>query len=282
MATDRLPIIDMSGLADRDPARLAEAGREIKAACATVGFFYVRNHGVPQDAIDGMLAAARGFFALPNDVKQQAKAINHRGYIGYGDALMKDAALPDLKESYVFGLERAADDAEAGKPLRGQNVWPDGAPGMQQNFTRFYDEICRCGHHLLGAIAVALGHEPGFFDDKYVRPLARTNVIHYPPHPVDSRVEQFGGAAHTDYGVVTLLLQDELRSNMHRVINRSGRERYSVATFFDCDYDVTTDPRDFDLEGEPSYPPVKAGDYVLGRVREAFAYRSGPQAAAGD
>ena len=312
MSSEHLPIIDMAGFIERDPVRLAQAGAQIRSACATVGFFYIRNHGVPHAAITGMLAASAAFFALPNDTKQRIKAINHRGYIGFGDALMRGATLPDHKESFVFGLERAADDPETGLPLRGQNLWSDAAPDMQNHFTQYYDDVCRCGRDLLAAIAVAFGQDAGFFDDKYTSPLARTNVIHYPPHPTQPRDDLFGGAAHTDYGVITLLLQDNsgglqvqtpdgnwieaspiadtivvnigdllqrwsndrLRSNSHRVINRSGHERYSVATFFDCDYDVLTDPRDFGLGTTPSYPPIKAGDYVLGRVREAFNYRS--------
>ncbi|HWT36842.1 MAG TPA: 2-oxoglutarate and iron-dependent oxygenase domain-containing protein, partial [Paraburkholderia sp.] len=58
-ATARIPIIDLAGVRGGDRDALARAGREIRDACTTIGFFYIVNHGVPQAAIDRAEQAAR-------------------------------------------------------------------------------------------------------------------------------------------------------------------------------------------------------------------------------
>ena len=64
-------------------------------------------------------------------------------------------------------------------------------------------------------------------------------------------------------------------SNLHRVTNRSGRERYSMALFIDPDFDTMiecietcTGPDD-----PPRHPPVRCGDYIVGRFNNVFEYR---------
>ena len=60
----------------------------------------------------------------------------------------------------------------------------------------------------------------------------------------------------------------------HRVINKAGRERYSLVVAVDPDYDTLIDPRAVLAEGEaPHYPAVLCGDYILERFDNAFSYR---------
>ena len=67
---------------------------------------------MPEPVIARAVQAAQAFFALPEDVKHRSDAVDHRGYIGMGDAFMKGATRSDWKESYVVGLELAADDPD--------------------------------------------------------------------------------------------------------------------------------------------------------------------------
>ena len=134
-----------------------------------------------------------------------------------------------------------------------------------------------------------------------------------PPQPATSDADQFGVAPHTDYGCITLLWQDTIgglqvrevandtwidappipgtfvvnvgdllarwsndrfRSTLHRVINTSGRERYSIATFYDPTYGARVDPRELGAAPDAlRYEPVAAGDYILGRINDSMAYR---------
>jgi isopenicillin N synthase-like dioxygenase len=306
-----LSIIDLAGVAQHDASALDRAVRQIADACTHTGFFYVANHGVPEDVIARAVNAAKAFFALPENVKRRSNAVDHRGYIGMGDAFMKNAVRFDWKESFVVGLELPADDPDvvAGEALRGPNVWPQDLPEVRNALTAYYAAAARCGANLLRAFAVSLGQSPDFFTALYTKPLQRMNVIHYPQHPDGAPADQFGGAAHTDYGCVTLLWQDDnggleiqardgtwiaaapvprtlvinvgdllqrwsggkYVSNLHRVTNRSGRDRYSIATFFDPNYKALVDPAAFGIAGDA---PVRAGDYILDRVRTSFNYRT--------
>lgn len=315
MSAAAIPVIDFSGVPEGDPASLGRAASEVLAAATATGFFYLSNHGVPPAIIERATSTARAFFALEDAVKQQTRAVDHRGYIGMGDALMEGATKSDYKESFVIGLELGRDDPSvlAGEALRGPNNWPEAMPSFRRDLYAYFEAIGVCGRNLLSVIAISLGQRPDFFADKYRKPLQRTNVIHYPPMPEEREPDQFGGAAHTDYGCITLLWQDQngglqildrrsgdwieampiagtlviniadllarwsngrFASNLHRVLNRSGRDRYSIATFFDPDFDALVDPRDFGVGPvDARFEPTRAGPYILGRVKRSFDYR---------
>jgi isopenicillin N synthase-like dioxygenase len=65
---------------------------------------------------------------------------------------------------------------------------------------------------------------------------------------------------------------DRFASTMHRVVNRNPRDRLSIAFFFGTDDDVemTALPGCVPAGTTPKYPPIRAGDYILGRVNNAY------------
>jgi isopenicillin N synthase-like dioxygenase len=307
-----IPVIDLAGLASSAEAR-ARAGREMVLAAQSVGFFYVRNHAIPAPLIEEVFALAAAFFAEPV-ARKEAVAVNagHRGFIRMGEAKMASLARPDLKESFVWGLD-AADPAEGIPP----NRWPDFLPAMRPVLRDFFDAGNALGWDMLRALATALGIAPDSFVRAIDRPISRGSIIHYPPQPPELGAEQFGVSTHTDYGCLTLLCQDEtgglqvqgaggawltahpipgtfvvnigdllarwsndrFRSTPHRVVNRSGRTRFSTAIFVDPNRDTLITPV---LQGDETarYEPVTCGDYLRGRLDAAFAYRKAAEHAA--
>jgi isopenicillin N synthase-like dioxygenase len=320
MTSTRLPLIDMTGVRQGDPASIQRVGAAIRQACGETGFFYITQHGVPQAVIDRAMAAARTFFAYPTEVKRQV-AVNkrHRGWHALGGALMYEATRPDHKEFFSIGLELPEDDPNvlAGEALRGPNQWPPFMPELREALDDYYAEIAKAGADLLKAVAAGLGIDEDFFSGKYDKRLQRTQMVYYPPHPPMAEADQFGVAPHTDYGCITLLYQDDsgglqvrelgsnqwidatpihgslvvnvgdllarwsndrFRSTLHRVINKSGHERYSIATFYDPTYSAVVDPCDLGIDLAASlYPPVAAGDYILKRIDDSMAYRKKAQ-----
>jgi isopenicillin N synthase-like dioxygenase len=170
----------------------------------------------------------------------------------------------------------------------------------------YFDETLQLGKRLLRVFAVSLALPEEFFLRYCRKPMVQTRLFHYPPEQVrDER--SFGVAPHSDYGMITLLTQDpigglELRtrdgewigapyipgtfvinlgdmfkvwtndiyvSNLHRVVNRTGRERYSIPTFFNLDYDapVACLPSCQSEQNPPRHAPIKSGDYLVGRFR---------------
>ncbi len=295
-----IPVIDLEGL---DAAPL-QAGAAMLHAAETTGFFYVRNHPVAQPLIDEVLAISARFFAEPMDRKQSVRVNEgHRGFIGMGQAKMSTGARPDLKESFVWGLDAPGTD---GIP---PNRWPGFLPEMQPTLTAFFDAGNRLGWSLLRAMALAIDAPADTFVRTIARPISRGSMIYYPPQPPDMGAEQFGVSSHTDYGCLTLLYQDStgglqvqghdgawimahpipgtfvvnigdllarwsndrFRSTPHRVVNASGRTRLSTALFIDPDRDTVIAP--VTRPGEaPRYAPVTCGDYLKSRLDAAFAY----------
>ena len=311
-----LPIIDFAAVRAHDAAGTRLAAQAIRDACLTDGFFYISNHGVRAAVIEAVHTEGQRFFRLPLEAKRQA-AVNarHRGFNALGDALMYEARKPDYKEFFSIGLDLPEDDPDvlAGEKLRGPNNWPPGLPTFRAALEAYYAAMLACGADLMRAVAVSLDLDADFFVARYRKPLQRTQIVYYPPQPVDLGEDQFGVAPHSDFGCITLLWQDSngglevlerstqrwipappidgtlvinvadllarwtndrYASTPHRVINRSGRERLSIATFHDPDYQAVVDPRDLGTpEAACRYAPILAGDHIVGRIERSFGYR---------
>ena len=211
---DFIPVIDIGELHGGAPAGLKAVADDLARAASTVGFFYIKNHGVPQSLIDDVFATARAFYSQPLPIKNEVR-INptHRGFLRAGEAKMSDEARPDLKESFVWGLDVDDTDPDyrSGRPLAGpRNKWPAGLPRMRATFMRYFDECNGLGKLLLRAFAASLDIEPDYFIRAFEKPITRCSVIYYPPQPPAMGAEQFGVAPHSDFGTLTLLYQDNV------------------------------------------------------------------------
>ncbi len=299
-----IPVIDLTGLAHGGDV-VRSVGQQMLQAAEQVGFFYVRNHGIPASQIDAVLGVSARFFAEPLARKQEV-AVNagHRGFIQMGQAKMATGAKPDLKESFIWGLDDPGPD---GIP---PNRWPDFLPEMRGVLTGFFAAGNQLGWSLLRGFAAALDIEEDRFVRSIDRPIGRGSMIYYPPQPPEMGSDQFGVSTHTDYGCLTLLYQDStgglqvqgsggtwltahpipdtfvvnvgdllarwtndrFRSTPHRVVNSSGRTRLSTALFIDPNRDTLIDPV-LEPGAVAHYPPVTCGDYLRARFDATFAYR---------
>jgi isopenicillin N synthase-like dioxygenase len=221
---ETIPVVDLGPLVESGPAAVRDVADQVGRHSTEVGFFYVTNHGIAPGLIDDVLAAARRFFALPDEQKLRIRVNHlHRGFVNMGQAVLSKGARSDFKETFVWGLELPPDDPDvrSGKALMGPNVWPDEVPELRPAVGRYFEAVMQCGLSLLRAVAVSLDLPEHFFTERYRKPLARGAVIHYPPQPASMPEDQFGTSAHTDYGCVTLLWQDEVGGL--EVRNRAGQ-----------------------------------------------------------
>ena len=264
-----LPVIDIA-----DPE--AAAG-DIEQACRDSGFFYVTGHGVPASLRTELDALCREFFALPEADKGEI-AMAHggkawRGWFPVGGELTSGAA--DLKEGLYFGTELAANHP---LPLHGPNLFPHQVPGLRAAVLSYVEQLTAAGQQVLRGVARSLGLDTEYFAAGYTAsPTVLFRVFHYPPAPPDA--PGWGVGEHTDYGLLTLLGQDDngglqvhtprgwvdapplpdtfvcnigdmlerltggwYRSTPHRVRNTSGRERLSFPFFLDPDFAAEVPP----------------------------------------
>ena len=312
-----LPVIDMSALFGRDPAARLTVAAAIAAACEDDGFFYVVGHGVAPGVLQRLEAEARTFFDLPTAQKQTI-AMAHggvawRGWFPLGGELT--SGRPDNKEGLYLGEELGEADPRvaAGWPLHGANLWPDAAPGLRPAVEAFFDAASAAAEALMQGVSLALGLDDQFFARECLqRPTRLFRIFSYPPTPP----EQWGVAEHTDYGLLTLLAQDdagglEVRaragwrtappipgalvcnigdmlerltggrfvSTPHRVVNRSERPRLSFPFFYDPDFTAVMTPVPGARGARP--PPSNGGTApTCTRSREPTATICWPRSAA--
>jgi isopenicillin N synthase-like dioxygenase len=277
-----LRVIDVASLVGGAGPPLEQVAREIRAACRECGFFYVDGHGVAPELSAGLERAARAFFALPVDDKMEigmARAGRAwRGYFPVGGELT--SGRPDRKEGLYFGSELDGDHARVrrGLPLHGRNLFPRQVPALRELVLAYIDALAPVAQAVLRGVAVSLDLEADYFASRYTAdPTILFRIFHYPPSSPDE--DAWGVGEHTDYGLLTLLAQDQsgglevhtpsgwiearplpgtlvcnigdmldrmtggwYRSTPHRVRNLSGRGRLSLPFFFDPDFEAEVPP----------------------------------------
>jgi isopenicillin N synthase-like dioxygenase len=269
-----IPIIDVDELVARGPSQRDVADR-VGKACRESGFFYVVGHGVDESLQTRLRELSREFFA--QDVENKLKirmALGGRAWRGYfrvGDELT--SGKPDQKEGLYFGAEIPDDDprVRAGAPLHGPNLFPERPAGLRGVVPEYMSALTALGHRLMAGLALSLGLEESYFADRITgEPLTLFRIFNYPP-PGDPGL--WGVGEHTDYGLLTILLQDDagglevksrsrwvaappvpgsfvcnigdmldrmtgglFRSTPHRVRNPAPRDRLSFPFFFDPNF----------------------------------------------
>ena len=268
-----LPLVDISRL--RDPAERQAFLAELRHAAHDVGFFYVVGHGVDEALQDRLRDLSRRFFAQDLESKLRIRmALGGRAWRGYfrvGDELT--SGKPDQKEGLYFGAELPSDDPRvlAGTPLHGPNLFPAEPAGLREAVLAYMGALTALGHRPMAGLALSLGLEESYFADHgTAEPLTLFRIFNYPP-PADPAL--WGVGEHTDYGLLTILLQDDAgglevksksrwvpappvegsfvcnigdmldrmtgglyRSTPHRVRNPAPRDRLSFPFFFDPNF----------------------------------------------
>ncbi|ALG11330.1 isopenicillin N synthase family dioxygenase [Kibdelosporangium phytohabitans] len=261
-----ISVIDIEPLVTgRAPGAVAAA---IGEACRTGGFFYIAGHGVDEDLQDRLERLSREFFAQDTATKMKIR-MRHggrawRGYFPVGGELT--SGQPDRKEGLYFGAELPSDD----RPLHGPNLFP--SPEFRETVLAYLTALTGVGHALMRGIALSLDLGHDYFAERYTAdPLILFRIFNYPP----GGDEAWGVGEHTDYGLLTILKQDDngglqvksqdrwiaadpipstfvcnigdmldrltgghYRSTPHRVIGTRDRDRLSWPFFFDPNFDA--------------------------------------------
>ena len=311
-----LPVIAVDALSSSSLARRRKVGMELRAACLDKGFFYVSGHGIPAGLIDAVFTETARFFDQAANAKarvNKAQSFCNRGYEPLRAQTLEAGAPPDLKESFYIGPEMALDDPRvvARRFNRGPNLWPADMPGFRPTMQAYFAAMLDLGERLMRGIALSLDLPEEHFAVFSRDPLATLRLLHYPPQPPSAAPGEKGAGAHTDFGGLTLLLQDSVgglhvqdadsnwvhadpipgtfivnlgdmiarwtndryRSTVHRVVNASGRERYSVPFFFvgNPDHEVACLPNCLASGDKPKYTPTTVEGHLQEMYRRTYA-----------
>ncbi|MCZ0927223.1 isopenicillin N synthase family oxygenase [Halomonas janggokensis] len=313
---DEVPVIDIGSLVDGSD--IEKVAQEIGRTCATVGFFYIRNHGVPRSLIDAAYSQAQAFFNLPFEEKNRINITNSgptlRGYIPTFAENVDPEKSRDFKECFDLGL-----DETHVAPFFGPNLMPERPVDFKPVLERYHSEMLLLARKLISAIALSLNLPADYFAKLQQHPITVQRLLHYPAQEGEVREEEIGIGAHTDYGFLTILAQDAngglqvqnkegewisappientfvvnigdlvqtftndlYKSTVHRVINTSGQARYSLPFFIDMDYDAVVDVlQNCTSEDNPArYTPYTSGQHKFRRYVNSYAHLKGTQVA---
>ncbi len=207
-----LPIINLEKLHSSDFEIQSEEIQKLDSACREIGFIYLVDHGIPQAVIYRMFRVIKDYFDQSFSEKRKieiTKSRNHRGYGFLGEEQLDESGQEDWKETFDMALDIPIDHPSAIEypSMYGPNQYPD-FPEFKETFLEYYSEAFKASQKLLTSVAVALKEPANTFTKHFNTHVSALRAIHYPPRPNPDHDN--GAGAHTDYGCVTLLLQDSV------------------------------------------------------------------------
>ncbi|NBB19683.1 isopenicillin N synthase family oxygenase [Runella sp. CRIBMP] len=200
---DEIPSLDISDFTSGDPARKSQFVQDLGTAFNNIGFVCIKNHGLSEDLRLKLYDSVQQFFKQPDDVKKKyefPELSGQRGYIGKGKETAKGFKVADLKEFYHVG--QPAPEGEMP-----HNIFPEEVPEFKEYTLKVYETFENTGKTLLRAIAVYLGLDENYFEDKVRNGDSILRALHY--FPLDPATVPDGAvraAAHGDINLITLLM----------------------------------------------------------------------------
>ncbi|PNP38797.1 hypothetical protein TGAMA5MH_09020 [Trichoderma gamsii] len=286
------PVIDFSDFLSDDQQRMQHCANQVRDACLTQGFFQIVNHDILTSLQKDIFKASKAFSALPLEEKMKLdKSLNkyNRGYEVMHGQMIEANTRPDLKEGYYVSRDLPMDhpQVKAEKFAHGPNVWPESlGEDFRETCMDYLNRIVKLTEEVMRAMAMSLGYDADYF-------------------------QEFCIGAHRDFGVITLLLQgnvaglevwdeevkdwypvppvegayvvnmgnlfeqwtnDKYISNVHRVINRSGEERFSIPFNYNGnpDFVIKCIEKCRSKPEEEKYAPVSVEDYVVQKYKNVY------------
>ena len=201
-----IPILDFADFSSSDKNRQTRFVQEVGNSLKDIGFFALKNHGIPIDLIKRSYDQGDAFFGLEKATKKaysRPEIAHQRGYTAFGVEHAKDNLAPDLKEFWQTG--RGHQDHE--KPSYPKNVWPDDIlPQFRPVVDNLYNQMEKLARDLLSACSIYLGKDSDWLVEMTDDGNTIMRIIHYPPLGKDVQKGAVRSAAHEDINFITLLV----------------------------------------------------------------------------
>ncbi len=206
---DEIPSLDLADFTSGDESKKEAFIQALGDAYNNIGFVAIKNHGLTDEMTSKLYNTIKQFFGLPDDVKQKYEVpelAGQRGYIGKGKEHAKGRTTGDLKEFYHVGQN--VTDGDAIKAEYPDNIWPEELPEMEEIGLYVYKTLESTGMKMLQAIALYLGLDEHYFDNKVHNGNSILRPIHYFPieNPDEVPADAVRAAEHGDINLITLLM----------------------------------------------------------------------------
>ncbi|MEO0509241.1 MAG: 2OG-Fe(II) oxygenase family protein [Verrucomicrobiota bacterium] len=193
-----IPIVDMGPYLEGTSGGREQVAREIYNAAHNVGFTYLKNFGMSEDMLEAGFAVAHSLFNSDEKLKVPFNPEINHGYTGMKGEALDPSKPADLKETFTC--------RDLSRKPSGADYWPN--PQFEAFMRVFYGRVVKIASDVMGAFELALGLPSGYFDERHTGLTQTLRLLHYPP--AEEVVEgQLGAGAHTDYGTITVLFQDQ-------------------------------------------------------------------------
>ena len=233
---------------------------------------------------------------------------NHRGYIAINTSTDVNSKLADVKkpnQSESFMMMREDKSELPDVYLSGPNQWPK-LENFKEVLEKYTFNMTKLGRNLMRLALLSSGVKDLSVMQSLDTPTIWLRLLHYPPISKNSPSDLYGSAPHTDFGCLTILAQDEigglqvqtregewidvpklegsfvvnagdmlsrytnglLHSTPHRVINKSGKERFSCPFFFDPHTNAVVQP--LKGTGKPKFSPINFGEFLREELEASY------------
>jgi isopenicillin N synthase-like dioxygenase len=233
---EEIPTLDISSYLNGRPGGCETVATQLREISTTVGFFYLKGHGIPQDLIDRVFEESRRFHALPIEIKKKIPFFEVGGFkSGYQPCLEDNYqnrniniisnSKPNLVAKYSINREGGSGGLSMSEEERQArvNIWPENLPGFKEVLLAYHGSIEKLGRKFLPLWAASLELPLDYFDRFFATPHLTMSLLYYPPQKgVGER--QYGIAPHTDNAMMTFLAQKGVRGLAVRMPSGRWRE----------------------------------------------------------
>jgi isopenicillin N synthase-like dioxygenase len=186
---EEIPVIDLQPMFSDEISERRKVSSAIRAAAVTNGFFYVKNHGIPFEAIAKCKKQVLSFMKQPEEMKDRVSSHKYskyyNGYIGSRRAQISPSETPDVRESFAFRYSPELDPehptdiseipTEARPWIRGEDFVWEGTkhlPNFKLDCLAYWGSCLTLARKLVRMFALSLDLEEDYWDEKVTFPGA--------------------------------------------------------------------------------------------------------------
>jgi isopenicillin N synthase-like dioxygenase len=221
-SNEQIPTLDIAPYLNGDPGGREKAAAQLREISKTVGFLYLKGHGIPQTVIDAVFEQSRRFHALPLETKKTIPYFETGSFkSGYQPCSLDDYQLTNIniienaKPNLVAKFSINREGGSGGLSMTDEqrrarvNMWPENLPGFKEALQDYHARIEKLGRQFLPLWATSLKLPLDHFDKFFATPHLTMSLLYYPPQKTVGN-RQYGIAPHTDNAMMTFLSQKDI------------------------------------------------------------------------